>query len=202
MNSVLNTVLNFGKKMGSAALDLIPGGALAKAIAGGAAALYGAAKGGIKSGEYNRQAEQLIQNQRDDAKRWYNVSMSEDFTQRADVQARDKKHREMLLEDSKRQAARNVVAGGTDEALALAKQGMNKSLAQAQTDEAAMATQYKDNVESQYRMQDAALNQQQAQNYQQMAAATAQAGSQVVNKGLDLLGNALDPDALYKKTEA
>lgn len=202
MNSVLNTVLNAGKKLGSAALGLIPGGQLAKAIIGGASALYGAAKGGIKSGEYNRQAEELIQNQRDDNTRWYNVKMAEDWTQRSDAQARIKKQREMLLEEGKRQAARNVVAGGTDEALALAKQGMNKSIADATSDDAALASQYKDNVESQYRMQDAALNQQQVQNYQQLGAAAAQAGSQVVNKGLGLLGNALDPDALYKKSEA
>ena len=165
---------------------------IAQGALGTVAALGGAIYGGIKSGKYNRKAEQLIQNQRDDNKRWYDIKMSQDYTQRSDVQAAIKRQRELLDEQYKRAKATNAVMGGTDEALALQKQAANKSLSNTMTDVASQASEYKEGVENQYRQQDAALNQQQAQQYQQIAANTAQAASQVVNKGLDLAAQGLD----------
>ena len=165
---------------------------IASGIIGGVASLGAAIYGGIKSGKYNRKAEQLIQNQRDDNKRWFDIKMSQDYTQRSDVQAAIKRQRELLDEQYKRAKATNAVMGGTDEALALQKQAANESLSNTMTDVASQASEYKEGVENQYRHQDAALNQQQAQNYQQMAAATAQAASQAVNKGLGMVGQAFD----------
>lgn len=158
---------------------------------GGATALAGAIYGTIKSGQYNNKARQLIQQQRDDNRKWYDVKMSSDYTQRSDVQAAVKKQRDMLNETINRARATNAVAGGTDEALAMQKASANRSLAQTMTDIAASSAAYKDNIEQQYRQQDAALNQQQAQSYQQQAAQTAQAASQVVNAGLGIVGNSL-----------
>ena len=165
---------------------------IASGVIGGVAALGSAIYGGIKSGQYNRKAEQLIQQQRDDNKRWYDIKMAQDYTQRSDVQAAIKRQRELLNEQYDRARKTNLVAGGTDEALALQKQAANRSLAQTATDIASQASEYKEGVENQYRSQDAALNQQQAQNYQQMAAATAQAASQAVNNGIALAGQAYD----------
>lgn len=165
---------------------------IASGIIGGVASLGAAIYGGIKSGQYNRKAEQLIQNQRDDNRRWYDVKMAQDYTQRSDVQAAIKRQRELLNEQYDRARKTNLVSGGTDEALALQKQAANRSLAQTATDIASQASEYKEGVENQYRSQDAALNQQQAQNYQQMAAATAQAASQAVNKGLDMAAQGFD----------
>ena len=167
-------------------------GGMIKAGLGTTAALGAAIYGGIKSGKYNRKAEELIQQQRDDNKRWFEVKNAEDYTQRSDVQAAIKRQRELLDEQYKKAKASQVVAGGTDEALALQKQAANKSLAQTTTDIASNAAAYKEGIEDQYRQQDAALNQQQVQQYQQIAAATAQAASQTVNKGLGLVGQAFD----------
>lgn len=161
------------------------------AIIGGVAALGSAIYGGIKSAQANNNARRLIERQRDDNRGWYNLRMSQDYTQRADVQAAIKRQRELLNEQYQRAKATNVVAGGTDEALALQQQAANKSVSDTMTDIAAQAANYKDNVEQQYRAQDAALNQQQVQNYQQQAAQTAQAASQGVNAGLGMLGNGL-----------
>lgn len=161
------------------------------AIIGGVAALGSAIYGGIKSAQANNNARRLIEQQRDDNRGWYNLRMSQDYTQRADVQAAIKRQRELLNEQYQRAKATNVVAGGTDEALALQQQAANKSVSDTMTDIAAQAANYKDNVEQQYRAQDAALNQQQVQNYQQQAAQTAQAASQGVNAGLGMLGNGL-----------
>ena len=165
---------------------------IAQGALGITAALGGAIYGGIKSGKYNRKAEALIQQQRDDNKRWFEVKNAEDYTQRSDVQAAIKRQRELLDEQYKKAKASQTVAGGTDEALALQKQAANKSLAQTTTDIASNAAAYKEGIDNQYRQQDAALNQQQAQGYQQMAAATAQAASQVVNKGLGLVGQSFE----------
>ena len=87
---------------------------IASGIIGGVASLGAAIYGGIKSGQYNRKAEQLIQNQRDDNKRWYDIKMAQDYTQRSDVQAAIKRQRELLDEQYKRAKATNAVMGGTD----------------------------------------------------------------------------------------
>ena len=172
------------------------------AAIGGVAALGSAIYGGIKSSKANNKARDLIQQQRRDNRDWYNLRMSQDYTQRADVQAAIKRQRELLNEQYQRARATNVVAGGTDEALALQQQAANKAVSDTMTDVAAQAANYKDNVEQQYRAQDAALNQQQVQNYQQQAAQTAQAASQGVNAGLGLMGNAIGSNLNVKKTNA
>lgn len=152
------------------------------------AALGSAIYGGIKSAAANNKAQALIQQQRNDNKAWYEIQKSSDYTQRADVQAAIKRQRELLDEQYKRAKATQVVAGGTDESAALQKQAANKALSETMTDVAAQATAHKDNVEQQYRAQDAALNQQQAQSLQQQAAQTAQAASQAVNAGVNMVG--------------
>lgn len=153
------------------------------------AALGGAIYGGVKSGKLNRKAEMILRNQKVDNQQWYNVKQAQDYTQRADVQAAIQKQRELLDEQYQRARATNVVTGGTDEALALQKQAANNSLAQTATDIAARSAEYKDEVENKYLNRKAALEDQERLNYQQRAAATAQAASQVVNSGLNLVGD-------------
>lgn len=160
----------------------------AGSIIGGAAALGASIYGGVASSIANTNARKLIQQQRNDNEAWYNIRMSQDYTRRADVQAAINKQRELLNEQYKRARATNVVAGGTNEALSAQQQVANNSVAQTMSDVAAAGANYKDNVERQYRQQDAALNQQQAQSYQQQAAQTAQAASQAVNAGINLVG--------------
>ena len=161
---------------------------LVSSIIGAAGALGSAIYGAVKSSKANNQARKLIQNQRDENRRWYDTKMNQDYTQRADVQRAITKQRELLDEQLKRANARKVVGGGSDEAAALEKEAANKSVADATADIAAAGANYKDQVEQQYRSNDAALNQQQAQSYQQQAAQTAAAASQAVNAGLGLIG--------------
>lgn len=160
-------------------------------IIGGIGALGSAIYGGIKSSQANKRAQQLIQQQRDENRRWYNTKMSQDYTLRTDVQNAINRQRELLDEQIKRANARQVVGGGSDESAALAKEAANKSVADATAYIAAAGANYKDQVEQQYRQQDAALNQQQVQGEQQQAAQTAAAASQAVNAGLNLVGQGL-----------
>lgn len=178
---------------------------LVSSILGGIGALGSAIYGAVASSKANNQARKLIAQQRADNKRWYDTKMNQDYTLRTDVQNAINKQRELLDEQYKRAKATNVVSGGSDGSVALQKEMANKSLADTTADIAAAGANYKDNVEQQYRAQDAALNQQQAQSYQQQAAQTAQAASQGVNAGLGLVGTGIKANAeqdiinMYKK---
>lgn len=164
-------------------------------IIGGIGALGSAIYGGIKSSQANKRAQQLIQQQRDENRRWYNTKMNQDYTLRTDVQNAINRQRELLDEQIKRANARQVVGGGSEESAALAKEAANKSVADATADIAAAGANYKDQVEQQYRQQDAALNKQQVQGEQQQAAQSAAAASQAVNAGLNLVGQGLSDSA-------
>lgn len=151
-------------------------------------ALGSAVYGAIASSKQNRKAQQLIQQQRDENRQWYNTRMNSDYTQRTDSQAVLNKQRELLRERYQNAKGTNAVAGGTDAALAAEKMASNDAMAQTMSDIASQASEYKDQVERQYRAQDAALNQQQAQISADQAKATAQAASQATTAGLNLMG--------------
>lgn len=149
------------------------------AILGTAAKIGGSIYGAIKSSQAAKKAEALLKNQRDDNKRWYEQRMAEDYTQRADNQNVLRRMRDMLGEQYKRARATNIVAGGTDESLALQKAAANESMGETMADIAAQASSYKEGIENQFRAQDAALNQQQIGIRQNEAAQIAQAAGQM-----------------------
>ena len=164
------------------------------ALIGAAAQVGSSIYGAIKSSQAGRRAEQLLRNQREENEKWYNTRMAEDYTRRADIQNVLRKQREMFQEQYQRARATNVVAGGTDESLALQQAQANETMGETMANVAAQAANYKEGIEQQYRTQDAALNQQQIaveQNTaQQIANAAGQMGSAVsgmvtggVNKG-------------------
>lgn len=152
------------------------------------ASIYGA----IKSSQANKRAQKLLQNQRDENQKWYDQKMSEDYMQRSDVQNILRKQRDLLDEQYKRARATNLVAGGTDESLALQQQAANQTMADTMGNIAAQASSYKDSVEQQYRAQDAALNQQQIGVEQAKAKAIAEAAGQVGSAVSGLMTGAVD----------
>ena len=158
------------------------------AAIGSAAALGSAIYGAASSAINNNKARRLIQQQRDDNRRWYEINRSADFTQRADVQAAITKQRELLDEQLRNANATKAVTGASEESTALAKEAANRATADAAREIAAHSSTHKDNVERQYRAEDNALNQQQAQSYQQQAVQTAAAASQAVNAGINVAG--------------
>ena len=148
-------------------------------ILGAAAQVGSSIYGAIKSSQANKRAEQLLKNQRDENKKWYDQKMAEDYTKRTDVQNVLRKQRELLQEQYQRARATNLVAGGTDESLALQQQAANQAMGDTMANIAAQASSYKEGVENQFRTQDAALNQQQIANEQNRAQAIANAAGQV-----------------------
>lgn len=161
------------------------------AIAGTAIALGSAITGAVASSNAAKKANKMIAKQRAENKQWYNAKMAEDYITRSDAQAVLKKQRELLNEQYQRARATNIVAGGTDESLALQQQAANKSMSDTMSNIASEASAYKDSAEQAYRQQDAALNQQQVQVQQQKAANIAQAAGQGVSAGLNLIGGGI-----------
>ena len=149
------------------------------AIVGAAAQIGSSIYGAIKSSQANKRAEQLLKNQRDENQKWYDQKLAEDYTQRTDVQNVLRKQRELLQEQYQRARATNIVAGGTDESLALQKAAANEAMGETMADIAENAASYKEGVENQFLAQDAALNQQQIANEQAKAQSIANAAGQV-----------------------
>lgn len=146
----------------------------------GAAAQVGSSiYGAIKSSQANKKAMDILKAQKDENKKWYEERMNEDYLQRLDVQNVLRKQRDLLSEQYKRAWATNVVAGGTDESLALQQQGANEILGDTMGNIAAQAESYKEGAENQYRSTDAALAQQEMGIHQAQAKTIADAAGQV-----------------------
>lgn len=150
-------------------------GAIVGAAVQAGSSIYGA----IKSSQANKRAEARLQNERDDNKKWYEQRMAEDYTRRADVQNVLRKQKELLQEQYQRARATNVVAGGTDESLALQQQAAADATGETMANIASQAESYKEGVESQFRAKDSALNQQQIGIEQAKAQSIAQAAGQM-----------------------
>lgn len=161
------------------------------AAIGAGTALLSAIGAGIASGAHNRNYRRMINGELADNQRWHDVKMAEDYTLRTDNQANINKLRESLLDADKATRKRQVVSGGSDEAVALQKAGVNKTVSDATVNMAMQASAEKDQADREYRAKKSALNQQLAQSEQQQAAQIAQAGSQAVNAGINLAGNAI-----------
>ena len=157
--------------------------------------------GQVKSNELNKKAQAEMDARRAENKRWYEQKMNEDYMMRSDVQNVLRKQRELLDEQYKRARATNIVAGGTDESLALQQQAANQTMGNTMADIAANASSYKDNVEQQYRAQENSLSQQQQQIYANQANQVAQAASQGVASGANLLQSGLDGITKVKKVD-
>ena len=123
----------------------------------------------------------MIQNQRDENKRWYDLKMAEDYTQRSDAQNILRKQRELLNEQYQRARATNIVAGGTDESLAMQQAAANDAMGDTMAEIASQSSAYKEGIEEQYRAKDASLNQQLAGIEQQKGDTIAQAAGQMGN---------------------
>lgn len=134
--------------------------ALIGAAIGAGVKVLGSIAGGIAAAKAAKNAKGMISEQKAENKRWYEEESAKDYTQRADAQASLNNMREMLLQHHKNAMASQAVSGGSDEAAALAKQQANDALAQTTSNLAQQAQSYKENIQNQYRAQDAALQNQ------------------------------------------
>ena len=103
------------------------------AAAGAAASLASSIIGAVGSAKATREANALINTQKVKNRNWYDSQVSQDYMQRSDTQAILKKQKELLDAQYNRAAATNVVAGGTDEALAMQTAQANDTVADTLT---------------------------------------------------------------------
>lgn len=163
-------------------------GAIAGAAVQAGSSIYGA----IKSSQANKRAMDILRSRKEENKKWYEERMAEDYTQRADVQNILRKQRDLLSEQYKRARATNVVAGGTDESIALQQEAANEAMGETMADIAAQAESYKEGVENQYRTTDAALSQQEMGIHQTQAQDIAAAAGQMGKAVSGLVSGAVD----------
>lgn len=114
-------------------------GAIISAAAGLGSMVYG----GIKSAQNAKKAKQQLERQEQEARLNFNRDYYADLTQRADMRYLLNKQREQLTEANTAARQRNVVAGGTTEAEAVAKQASNKALAESTARIGALSQQQK-----------------------------------------------------------
>lgn len=161
-------------------------------ILGTAAQVGGSIYGAVKSSEANKKAMDLIAKQRDENKKWYEAKLAEDYMRRADVQNVLRKQQELLADQYKRAKATNLVAGGTDESLALQQQAANAQMGETMSNIAAQASSAKDAAETAYRTTDASLLGKEITAYSDQADAIAKAAGQVGEAASGLVNGITD----------
>lgn len=164
-------------------------------IIGGVGSLAGAIGGAIASKVNNDKARLLMQQRR--------ASLDAEHEAEQNKSARDRIAYQQILNDAsknaeerfKRAAATNAVAGGTDEAVAQQKAAANEAEANMLSNMAVAEEQRKDAEKQVYEQRKDALTQQEQQTYLNQGAAAAQAGAQVANAGINLVGIGLQKKA-------
>lgn len=98
------------------------------AIAGAAVGLGSAIIGGVNSANENRQRTRRLQEDKEDLRRWYEMTKNMDYTQRLQAKAVMNEQRDLMRKQTNQVRATNVVAGGTEESESAQKQIYNQGV--------------------------------------------------------------------------
>lgn len=129
-------------------------------IIGAAAGALGNVFGGISKNKMLKEQMKAVREEKAKNQNWYNMRYNEDATQRADAQALLTKTADAIRERNRASSGSQAVMGGTDEGVAADKAANAKALSDAASNIVAANESRKDNIEQQYRAQDAAYNEQ------------------------------------------
>lgn len=146
--------------------------------------------GGISASKAMKKVRRNIEQQQKENQDWYDRRYNEDATQRADAQRMITMVNDSIKKRNKQAAGAAAVMGGSEEAVAMAKEANNQALSDTTSQIAAQAEQRKDNIEQQYLNRKADLNQQLNDLQMKKAQNTAQA-IQGVTSAAQSIGNAL-----------
>ncbi len=164
-------------------------GLIGGAIGAGISAI-GGIFGGISASKAMKKVKRNIEQQQKENQDWYDRRYNEDATQRADAQRMITMVNESIKKRNKQAAGAAAVMGGSEEAVAMAKEANNQALSDTTSQIVANAEQRKDNIEQQYLNRKADLNQQLNDLQMKKAQNTAQA-IQGVTSAAQSIGNAL-----------
>ena len=150
-------------------------------LIGSAIGAAGAIFGGISASKAMKKMKRNVEAQRQKNQNWYDRVYNEDATQRADAMRILTQTEESIKKRNKQAAGTAAVMGGSEEAVALAKEANNEALADATAQIAANAEARKDNIEATYMQNDNAIAEQLNQIEQGKAQAIAGAVQGVTN---------------------
>jgi hypothetical protein len=159
---------------------------------GGLINLGSAIGGSIASKKVNDQAQAAHDAKVKETDDWWARKENEDILARSEMQNILRKQRELYNEQMQRARATNLVAGGTDESLALQQQSANKAVGDTMAEMASQASAIKDANEAQYLQRKDALYNSQQQIYANRANAISQAASQAAGMGTQAVGAGLN----------
>ncbi len=158
--------------------------------------------GGSKAAKAQEEANRLLEQQKRENQAWYERRYNEDPTQTASAQNMIRMAKDAADRQYRRAEGAAAVAGGTDEAVAQAKEAGNRMVADAVANIAAQGTARRDAIEGQYRQADAALTQQQIAAKQGKAQAISGAAGQAAGAFGNVAGGLLSTESgseLFKK---
>ena len=161
-------------------------------LIGGGIGVLGSVAGAIGSARKMKQAGDMLTAQQDQNQAWYDKEYNTDYTQRADAQAILNKTREMANENRKRARGMSVVAGATDESVAMENEASNDMIANTMGNINQSADAYKQSVQGQFRATQQQLDQQQYNNKIAEAQNIANAASGVSKAGAGIVGKIFD----------
>ena len=161
-------------------------------LIGGGIGVLGSVVGAIGSARKMKQANSLLDAQQAKNQTWYDKEYNTDYTQRADAQAILNKTREMANENRKRARGMAVVAGATDEAVAMENEASNNMVADTMGNINQSADAYKQSVQGQFRATQQQLDQQQYNNKIAEAQNISNAASGVSKAGAGIVGSIFD----------
>ncbi len=141
----------------------------ALAGAGLASSLASTIFGGAAAARQQREAERRLAEEKARNEAWYNRRYNENYADTEAGQNMIRMAKEAAREQWRREAGAAAVAGGTDAAVAQAKEAGNRMVGNAVAQMAATDTARKDNVDAAYRAENSRLTQQQIALDQQKA---------------------------------
>ena len=157
------------------------------ALIGAGVSLAGGILGGRAAKKAARRREALLNKMEQENQSWYDRRYNEDYTQTAEALNAMRLMRENADRSVKRSEGVAAVMGGTDESVAQAKAAANEAVGNTLANIAAQGTAQKNAVESQYLQTKQNIANARGDMYAAQAAQAAQAGSQIMGAGLDLV---------------
>nr|DAS30600.1 MAG TPA: hypothetical protein [Caudoviricetes sp.] len=157
-------------------------------IIGAGIGALGSIFGGLSASSAMKQRRDGVLRLQQENKDWFDRRYNEDALQRADALALLERTKEAVRNRNQRAAGVQAVIGGTDESVAHEREAGNKAIADVTTNIAAEGARRKDQIEAQYRAQDAALQGQLNDIERDRANATSEAIKGVASAGANIAG--------------
>lgn len=157
-------------------------------IIGAGIGALGSIFGGLSASSAMKQRRDGVMRLQQENKDWFDRRYNEDALQRADALALLERTKEAVRNRNQRAAGVQAVIGGTDESVAHEREAGNKAIADVTTNIAAEGARRKDQIEAQYRAQDAALQGQLNDIERDRANATSEAIKGVASAGANIAG--------------